>query len=82
MFHSLQEFCRRHLADDAPVEMDLCLDCGVLECFGDQFEACVRRKARAADLRGERVAIPAKKQAAETFDLDVFVHLKRTGRAI
>jgi hypothetical protein len=56
VLHSLHEFWRRHFVDDVPIEMDLCLDCGVLNCLEDRFKECPPRKARAAELAAERVA--------------------------
>jgi len=50
MFRRLRDFFRRHIAADAPPEMDFCLDCGELECSEDRFAACPRRKARAAEI--------------------------------
>lgn len=56
MFHNLHEFWRHHVVDDVPIEMDLCLDCGVVNCLGDRFKQCAPRKARAAELAAGRVA--------------------------
>ena len=50
MFRRLREFYRRHIAADVPIEMDLCLVCGELECSETRFAECPRRKARAAEL--------------------------------
>lgn len=50
MFHSLHEFWRRHICDDVPIKMDLCLDCGEVNCLADQWNECAPRKARAAAL--------------------------------
>jgi hypothetical protein len=56
MLYRLHEFWRRHFVDDVPIEMDLCLDCGMLNCLEDRFKDCAPRKARAAELAAERVA--------------------------
>ena len=50
MLRRLHEFYRRHIAADVPIGMDLCLDCGELECSQMRFAECSRRKARAAAL--------------------------------
>jgi hypothetical protein len=50
MFRWLQAFVRRELVSDVSPEMDLCLDCGKLECSEGEFKDCVRRKERAAQL--------------------------------
>jgi hypothetical protein len=59
MFHSLHEFWRYNFVGDVPIEMDLCLDCGVLNCLEDRFKECAPRKARAAELAAERAAASA-----------------------
>jgi hypothetical protein len=53
-FRQLREFYRRNIVADVPIEMDMCLDCGELECSGTRFANCPRRKARAADKQAER----------------------------
>ena len=58
MFRRLREFYRHHIAADVPIEMDLCLDCGELECSETRFAECPRRKARAAELAASGTASP------------------------
>ena len=50
MFRWLQAFVRRELVANVSPEMDLCLDCGKLECSEGEFRDCARRKERAAEL--------------------------------
>jgi hypothetical protein len=50
MLRRLGTFIRRELIAEVPADMDLCLDCGKLECSEGEFQACVRRKTRAAEL--------------------------------
>jgi hypothetical protein len=52
MFSKLHEFLRHHFVDDVPAEMDLCLDCGVVNCPENRFKDCASRKAHAANLTG------------------------------
>ena len=58
MLRRLRTFIRRELIAEVPAEMDLCLDCGKLECSEGEFQACVRRKARAAQLNAALAAPP------------------------
>lgn len=53
MFRWLRAFIRREVIDDVPPEMDLCLDCGKVDCSECEFEHCEARLRRAAQLRGE-----------------------------
>ena len=53
MFRWLREFVRRNLIADVSPDMDLCLDCGKLECSADEFKVCARRQKRAAQIRAE-----------------------------
>ena len=62
MLRRLGTFIRRELIADVPAEMDLCLDCGKLECSEGEFQTCVRRKARAAELTA---ALAAPRSAAD-----------------
>jgi hypothetical protein len=57
MLRRLRELYRRHIAADVPIEMELCLDCGQLECSETRFAECLRRKARAAELAAQRVEL-------------------------
>ena len=50
MFEKLRGFIRREVIDDCPPTLDLCLDCGELECSRGRFDDCVRRKTRAAQI--------------------------------
>ena len=51
MLRRLRTFIRRELIAEVPPEMDLCLDCGKLQCSEGEFRSCARRKARAAELK-------------------------------
>ncbi len=62
MLRRLRDFIRRELIAEVPAEMDLCLECGKLECSEGEFEACERRKARAAELTA---ALAAPRGAAD-----------------
>ena len=64
MLRLLRTFIRRELVADVPAEMDLCLDCGKVECSEGEFQACVRRKARAAQLDAALAAPPAPQMGA------------------
>ena len=55
MFPRLHEFWRHNIVDDVPIEMDLCLDCGAVNCLKDRFNECSPRKARAAELAAQNV---------------------------
>ena len=50
MFEKLRRFIQREVIDDCPPTLDLCLDCGELECSRGRFDDCVRRKTRAAQI--------------------------------
>ena len=50
MLRRLHEFYRRHIVANVPIGMDLCLDCGELECSQARFAKCSQRQARAAEL--------------------------------
>ncbi len=66
MFRWLQAFVRRELVSDVPPEMNLCLDCGRLECNEGEFRDCARRKERAAQLTSVPLAPKAAKERAPT----------------
>jgi hypothetical protein len=50
MFRWLGSLFRGRLIADVPAEMDLCLDCGKLECSEGEYLDCSRRKTHAAEL--------------------------------
>ena len=50
MFAWLQRLIARNIVADVPAEMDLCLDCGRLECSEGEYRACARRMEHAARL--------------------------------
>jgi hypothetical protein len=56
MFRWLRWLFRGRLVADVPAEMDLCLDCGKLECSEGEYSDCSRRKIHAAELNGMRPA--------------------------
>ena len=49
-----QRFIKRHLVDNVPDEMDLCLTCRKAHCSGAEYRNCEPRKARAAELVAAR----------------------------
>jgi hypothetical protein len=49
---------RREVIAGAPAEVGMCLDWRRLRCTEDEFQACPARKARAAELRAGRTAVP------------------------
>jgi hypothetical protein len=52
---SVLGFVRRHIVDDVPPEMDLCVDCRKLQCFEATFKDCAPRKARADHLISAKI---------------------------
>jgi hypothetical protein len=54
MLRWLHTLCRREVADVVPADMDMCLDCGELDCSEDRYQNCAARKRRAAELQAVR----------------------------
>ena len=76
MFRRLRKFYRSHIAADVPIEMDLCLDCGALECSETQFAECPRRKARAAELAAVIVKDNSEREQESKEGADPPTHVK------
>jgi hypothetical protein len=54
MFKLLSTVWKQVVVDEAPAEIDKCLECGRLRCSESEFEACAARKQRQADLEDRR----------------------------
>jgi hypothetical protein len=54
VFHWMRTLLNRLVIDDVPPEMDMCLDCPMLECSEEKFQTCATRKQRALELTGGR----------------------------
>jgi len=65
MFKLVGTVWRRLVLDEAPAEIDKCLECGKLNCKPREFQACEARKQRQADIENARRASTASANASD-----------------
>ena len=59
MFGWWRSFMRREVIADVPPEMDMCLECGKIECSEGEFRDCARRKQREAEIAAAGPMVPS-----------------------
>jgi len=65
MVKTLGAVWRRFVVDEAPAEIDKCLECGKRNCSPSQFQACPDREQRRADIENARRASAARENGSD-----------------